>query len=678
MKVRFERLEMDAQIQYARAAIHDFQKRVGSLVNSSSSQPPEMIVPLGNSGLAETRNLLRSLLTQSMQVTVTTRQGTTEPPLMPFLEKTVEALLEESKLDGLKDNQRVTFLLDNQVNISATLGEIKRLSKLDENQRFQALKDASDHFYATSRGASSSYSGSLQVGVGVGRVGYKVGVSANVSNSSMESNAERTKNEKDQIKQSFDKLMQEFQGKVPTLSGIQIDDSSLSLATKKTETSFQHTSFFVDYTLHRFPPVSLTGATEAGLSLSDSLRLYYTLKADYDAYQKEMLRKYEDMQKQVQLKYEGIKTEHDALQKLLGSTKQVTEAKENMEKLKALAEELKQKSESFDKTLANFDKNSKEMLAKVDQESLAKLSKEIDKLKSKFVEIKSANSEADFKMLEKGEQPPSLDCTGPLGVDAKTVLAAQKAWAEYLGETSHIKSFPLTKDGTVTVEMCLIPPGKYYRGSPETESDRRDNENQSIINITEPLWVSRYEVTQKQYQAVTGVNPSHFAKEGGDAALYPVEKVSYEDCMKFTEKASSATGAKFRLLTESEWEYAYRAGTRTKFYHGNSNDKLGDIAHYDQGTFGKPAKIGSKLPNAFGLYDMAGNVWEWCSDWYAKYNDVTTNPKGPEKGATLVTRGGSWFSEAASCRASLRYPAYPHYELDTVGIRLSLVPEKNK
>ncbi len=263
-----------------------------------------------------------------------------------------------------------------------------------------------------------------------------------------------------------------------------------------------------------------------------------------------------------------------------------------------------------------------------------------------------------------------LDCTGKDGADTDTVKAAQVLWASLIGEKNgSLVAFPLTKDGKVTVDMCLLPPGKYYRG---------EGDKQTIITITQPLWVSRYEVTQKQYEAVAGSNPSHFKKEGEDATLYPVEKVSHDDCVKYCKQASEETGAEFRLLREAEWEYAYRAGTRTMFYNGDSDDKLGEIAQYEKNNNKNTEKVGSKLPNAFGLYDMAGNVWEWCSDWYADYDAKTTDPRGPETGSIRVFRGGCWGNSAVNCRAAFRLWSTPTNCSNLLGLRLARVPSGSK
>ncbi|OWK40319.1 protein of unknown function DUF323 [Fimbriiglobus ruber] len=263
-------------------------------------------------------------------------------------------------------------------------------------------------------------------------------------------------------------------------------------------------------------------------------------------------------------------------------------------------------------------------------------------------------------------KPPLLDCTSPGGADARTVLASQKAWAKFLIEPSHEKSFTLDMTGKVTIDMILLPPGKYYRG---------DGDAARIITLKNPLWVGKYEVTQQQYEAVMGTNPSYFKRAGVDAALYPVETVSHDDATRFATRASQNTGAEFRLLREAEWEYACRAGTRTKFYNGDSNDTLGEIAHYYKKNDSKgPEKVGGKKPNAFGLYDMAGNCWEWCSDWYADYDAITTDPRGPAFGSIRVNRGGSWGHSAQCCGAAYRHNDTPTRTSGGISLRLVRVP----
>lgn len=638
MKVKFERLEMDGQVSYLRATIDDFRKRVGSIVNPSTNQTPDLVIPLGAGGTAEIKNQLSSMLRQSLQVTVSTRQGGADLPLMPFLEKAIDSMLELSKIDMQNDQQRAAFLLENQVTINSTIGEIKRVSKLDEKSRTDALKRASDHYYANRKDQKSNYTGSLNVGylgdyLKVGAINLKVGATSGVEKIKSEENDSRIIEEKEQQKQAFDKLLQEFDGKVPTLSGIKIDDTSLTSSTKQIETRFQQNTFFVDYTLQRFSPISLSGAIDGSISLTDMVRQYAILKSDYDA-----------------------------LQKVVGTATQLAEAKENIKRLENLAEELKHKSSALDVALSAFEKNSKDLLAKVDQEAIIKLQKEVRKLKA-LASLTYSNSDSAFTNLDKDEQPPGLDCLDGV-ITPDVILSAQKAWAKFHNKNSHLDSVSITEDGKIKIDMVLIPPGKFRMGSPDSEKGRSDDEKQHEVTLTKPYYMGKYEVTQEQWKAVMGDNPSRYKGEN-----LPVENVSWKDCQEFIKKLNAKTNMSYRLPTEAEWEYACRAGTTTPYAFGN-NITPKDV-NYFESNIGKTSVVGSYKANAFGLYDMHGNLWEWCEDWYSNYGGwEVKDPKGSAIGYNYVIRGGYFGSLSSWVRSSVRHFSTPATGDFNIGLRL--------
>jgi len=193
--------------------------------------------------------------------------------------------------------------------------------------------------------------------------------------------------------------------------------------------------------------------------------------------------------------------------------------------------------------------------------------------------------------------------------------------------------------------------------------------------------MSKYEVTQAQWKAVMGSTPSNTNYGIGDN--YPVNNVSWDDIQTFIQKLNAQTGQTYRLPTEAEWEYACRAGTTTPFNTGNNLTT--SQANYDgdypyngnpKGEYrGKSTPVGSFAPNAWGLYDMHGNVWEWCSDWYGTYpSGSQTNPTGAATGSLRVNRGGSWYIYAQSCRSAYRYNNTPDYRYISLGFRLVLAP----
>ena len=222
--------------------------------------------------------------------------------------------------------------------------------------------------------------------------------------------------------------------------------------------------------------------------------------------------------------------------------------------------------------------------------------------------------------------------------------------------------------GKVQLRMKQIPAGTFVMGSPMAEKGRDDVEGpMHQVVISKPFYMGVYEVTQAQWEAVMGTYPSRF---NGKPA-YPVEQVSWEDCQKFVEKLNGMGIGTFRLPTEAEWEYACRAGTKTAYSFGEEVGKLGEYAWYDGNSGHTTHQVGTKKPNPWGLYDMHGNVYEWCSDWHAGYNmDKQTDPKGAADGAFRVSRGGGWYDSSLHCLSANRRRDSPTSRLSYEGFRL--------
>ncbi len=232
----------------------------------------------------------------------------------------------------------------------------------------------------------------------------------------------------------------------------------------------------------------------------------------------------------------------------------------------------------------------------------------------------------------------------------------------------------------ITLNMVAIPGGSFVMGSPNTEAQRRNDEGpQRTVNIS-PFFMGKYEVTQEQYQVVMGNNPSNFK-----GAKRPVEKVSWDKAVEFCQKLSQKTGKTYRLPSEAEWEYACRAGSTTPFYFGETITP--DLVNYDGSSspYGSAPKglyrqqttdVGSFPPNSFGLYDMHGNVWEWCSDkWHGNYNGAPTDGSSWETGTddNRVVRGGSWYGDAVGCRSAYRSRNSVGNRGSSFGFRVALV-----
>jgi formylglycine-generating enzyme required for sulfatase activity len=220
---------------------------------------------------------------------------------------------------------------------------------------------------------------------------------------------------------------------------------------------------------------------------------------------------------------------------------------------------------------------------------------------------------------------------------------------------------------SIGMKLVYIQPGEFQMGSNDGEDDEKPLHT---VKISKGFYMGIYEVTQEQYQKVMGNNPSEF--EGSNL---PVEMVSWDDAVEFCKKLSQTEGKTYRLPTEAEWEYACRAGTTTKFSFGDSESQLGDYAWYNQNSGEKAHPVGEKKPNAWGLYDLHGNVWEWCHDWYGGgyyASSPTNDPQGPSSGQGRVIRGGGWSYGSGGCRVSFRVSINPNRRRVYIGFRLVL------
>jgi formylglycine-generating enzyme required for sulfatase activity len=277
---------------------------------------------------------------------------------------------------------------------------------------------------------------------------------------------------------------------------------------------------------------------------------------------------------------------------------------------------------------------------------------------------------------------PAKTVTGDLGLvkpgtGKKVVWEAFTDWPDKYTPNAKVRivaadSLPMGP-GRGPDGFVWIPPGKFMMGSPENEADRRPNETQHEVFLIPGFWLSDHEVTQAEYQAVIGSNPSYFKGE-----TLPVEQVSWADavlyCQKLTERERDAgritAQQAYRLPTEAEWEYAARAGTK-----GAQYGELGAIAWWAGNSGGTTHGVKQKLANAWGLYDMFGNVWEWCGDWYGEYpSGPVVNPVGSDSGSARLIRGGGWDIASGHWRVAYRDALAPAYRRYYIGFRAVLPP----
>ena len=261
--------------------------------------------------------------------------------------------------------------------------------------------------------------------------------------------------------------------------------------------------------------------------------------------------------------------------------------------------------------------------------------------------------------------------------DAKEAVRRQEEAAKASGIP---KELVLDLRNKANLRLILIPAGKFVMGSPASEKERLDDETQHTVVISKPFYMGVYHVTQEQYEQVMGKNPSLFK-----GPLNPVEIVSWSKATEFCKILSQKTGKTVTLPTEAQWEYACRAGTTTAFNTGETIST--DQANYDgtyvygDGNKGKQRQkttpVGSFTPNAWGLYDMHGNVRQWCSDWYGYdyyAKSPTTDPQGPNTGELRVLRGCDWGNSPRNCRSACRHWSEPNANGVVLGFRVVALP----
>jgi formylglycine-generating enzyme required for sulfatase activity len=224
----------------------------------------------------------------------------------------------------------------------------------------------------------------------------------------------------------------------------------------------------------------------------------------------------------------------------------------------------------------------------------------------------------------------------PVSFEQRMSTPEEKARLEKLGAVRN----------SLGMILMPIPAGEFTMGSAATKYEAPAHK----VKLTKAFYLGATEVTQGQWKAAMGANPSFFLDDDR-----PVENLSWNDCQEFLKKLSEKEGKKYRLPTEAEWEYACRAGTTTTYFFGDDAATLGDYAWFTTNSDVQTHPVGLKKPNAWGLYDMYGNVWEWCQDLYSAYEDKEfVNPAGGEKGNQRSFRGGAWNDTMNHCRSSFR------------------------
>ena len=289
------------------------------------------------------------------------------------------------------------------------------------------------------------------------------------------------------------------------------------------------------------------------------------------------------------------------------------------------------------------------------------------------------SSDEDFSDLKQTEMKWDEDCfmavASQLEVNTKYYYKVVFT-GKYNSTETEVGSFTTLefKNETITVNgvsftMIAVEGGTFQMGATSEQGSDASDYEKPVHSVTlSDYYIGETEVTQELWEAVMGTNPSNFK-----GSKKPVQYVSWNDCQEFITKLNNLTGKNFRLPTEAEWEYAARGGNKSQGYKYSGSNTIGDVAWYSGNSSSTTHDVKTKQANELGIYDMSGNVWEWCQDWFGSYSSGSqTNPTGPSSGSLRVLRGGGWDGSARYCRVSDRYYYDPGSRDDSCGFRLIL------
>ena len=271
-----------------------------------------------------------------------------------------------------------------------------------------------------------------------------------------------------------------------------------------------------------------------------------------------------------------------------------------------------------------------------------------------------AVSQCPYKVKHPKQEPSTKPKTTPKPKPKPT--PAQRVSATYQNNVLRV--------GNASYRMVYVSGGSFTMGATSEMTESYNDEKPTHQVTLSSYSIGETEVTQALWKAVMGSNPSYFKGDN-----LPVETVSWDDCQTFIRKLNGLTGLHFRLPTEAEWEFAARGGNQSRHtqYSGSSRSRIDDVAWYDGNSGSKTHPVKTKQPNELGIYDMTGNVWEWCQDWYGGYSYYAqTNPIGNSLGSHRVRRGGCWGSSPKICRTSCRDNRMPGNAYENLGLRLVL------
>jgi len=398
--------------------------------------------------------------------------------------------------------------------------------------------------------------------------------------------------------------------------------------------------------------------------------------------QQEARKKEQETINDLKEKISGLEAEirelDERLNEVRGTEKMSRSILDEMHDLVKRKEEVQEKLEDAEKDLSSKEERLREADVKRKEEMDAlKADTKKDERKKRAAALKQ-----DLRKYEKIISSPSVTDIENIKISAWKALTAKyprEAKGVDMGDTEELQ-FRVNFGGitnSMGMRFVLVQAGSFRMGSPVTEPYRSNDETRHKVTLKKSFYLQATEVTQAQWMEIMGENPSEFKKCGADC---PVETVSWDDCQEFIRKLNEREHTnKYRLPSEAEWEYACRAGRASAFANGGitvcgceSDPNLDQMGWYCANSWRKTHPVGQKKINAWGLYDMHGNVWEWCRDWYGEYSEgAVVDPEGARYGPRRVIRGGSCLNYAEKCRAAYRYSYKTNVRMNNIGLRVA-------
>jgi len=393
-------------------------------------------------------------------------------------------------------------------------------------------------------------------------------------------------------------------------------------------------------------------------------------------------------QKEIDDLKEKIRALEVELRKLDGKLDEIEDMETMNRSILDEMHELVNKKEGLEEKLEDTEKDLSEKEADLKEED-EKRREEMDTLKADLRKDerkqRTAALKQDLRKYEKIISSPSVKDIHNIKKSAWKALAVKypkKAKDLEIGDTEELK-FRVNYGGitnSIGMKFVLVQAGSFRMGSPEKEEFRSNDETRHKVTIKKSFYLQTIEVTQGQWIEIMGVNPSEFNRCGKDC---PVENISWDDCQAFILKLNERENTyKYRLPTEAEWEYACRAGRASAFANGGITESgcgrdpnLDQMGWYCANSWRRTHPVAQKKINSWGLYDMHGNVWEWCQDWYGKYpSSAVVDPEGARYGPKRVIRGGSCLNYAEKCRSAYRFSYKTNVKMNNIGLRVARTP----